>query len=315
MRIGWVGFHQEGLPALDALLAEGAVVGVMTLVPELAAKRSAVGDYHALCARHGVPLQEVAQINDERSLEFMRAWNADVIFVIGWSQILGEAALAIPRVGMVGAHASLVPHNRGSAPINWAILNGEHETGNTLMWLASDVDGGDIIDQIAFPITPYDTCASLYEKVAETNKRMILEAVAQFRKGVFPRRPQGNSNQHFLPRRRPEDGLIDWTRDAPALYRFVRALTRPYPGARCHHQGRCWHVWQAVLVELPAPPQALPGTVIGALRSPEPGACGILVGCGVGVLGILEMTDDGGEVLAGPALCDEFPKGVRFQHE
>ena len=315
MRIGWVGFHQEGIAALNALMADGAVVGVITLVPELAAQRSAVGDYRGLCAGYGVPLHEVAHINDERSLELMRAWDADVIFVIGWSQILSEEALAVARVGTVGAHASLLPDNRGSAPVNWAILNGEQETGNSLMWLASDVDGGDLIDQMTFPITPYDTCASLYEKVAETNKRMILRAVARFRSGVFPRRPQGKSAQPLLRRRRPEDGRMDWNGDATALYRFVRALTRPYPGALAYHQGRCWYVWQAVLVELSAPPDVLPGTVVGALRSPEPRACGILVACGHGVLGILEMSDEHVKVLAGPALCDAFSKGVRFQNE
>jgi methionyl-tRNA formyltransferase len=96
-----------------------------------------------------------------------------MVFVIGWTQILRPETLKLATIGMIGAHASLLPHNRGRAPINWALIRGEKQTGNSLIWLAEDVDSGDIIDQTVIPISPYDTCASLYTRVGESNKEMI----------------------------------------------------------------------------------------------------------------------------------------------
>ena len=175
MRFGWVGCHAEGLPALEALLDAGTPIsGLVTLRPELAARRSGAVDYAPLAARHHVPLYRVGNINDADGHEALRALDADIVFVIGWSQILHAPALRLARTGMIGAHASLLPHNRGSAPVNWALIRGERQTGNSLIWLAEDVDGGAVIDQTAFCITAYDTCASLYERVAASNRDMLL---------------------------------------------------------------------------------------------------------------------------------------------
>ena len=163
MRFGWVGCHVEGLSALEALLAACTpITGVITLRPELAAQRSGAVDYAPLCVRYGIPLARVGNINEPDGLAALRTLDADVVFVIGWSQILRPAALQLARTGMIGAHASLLPQLRGSAPINWALIRGERQTGNSLIWLAQDVDRGAIIDQTAFCITPYDTCATLY---------------------------------------------------------------------------------------------------------------------------------------------------------
>src|SRR5690349_22024221 len=175
VRFAWVGFHQEGLEALEALLQAGAPIkAVLTLRPDLAAKRSGGADYFPVCGKYGVPLHQISDINNDDARKILADVQADVVFVIGWHQIVRPDALRLAGVGMVGAHASLLPHNRGSAPINWAIINGEKETGNSLIWLAPDVDAGDIIDQMAFPIEPSDTCATLYDQVAPTNREMLL---------------------------------------------------------------------------------------------------------------------------------------------
>src|SRR4051812_1382898 len=166
VRFAWVGFHQEGIEALDALLDAGAPIKcVLTLRPDLAAKRSGGADYFPVCGKHGVPLHYISDINNDDARSILAAVQPDIVFVIGWHQIVRPDALRLARVGMIGAHASLLPHNRGSAPINWAIINGEKETGNSLIWLAPDVDAGDIIDQMAFPISETDTCATLYRQV------------------------------------------------------------------------------------------------------------------------------------------------------
>ena len=144
MKFGWIGFHREGLPALQGVLERGyRVEAVLTLRPDLAAKRSgAATDYWTLCREFGVPLHEVANINDQASLELLRGRDLDVVFVIGWTQIVRSPALRLARIGMIGAHASLLPRNRGRAPINWTLIRGEQQTGNSLIWLAEGVDQG-----------------------------------------------------------------------------------------------------------------------------------------------------------------------------
>lgn len=304
MRFAWVGAHREGLPALEALVAAGApIVGAVTLTPEAAARRSGAADYRALCARLGVPLAEVKDINAPESVAALAALEADVLFVIGWSQILRPAALATARLGAIGAHASLLPHGRGSAPVNWAIIRGETEGGNTLMWLATGVDEGSIIDQAAFPITPYDTCASLYDRVAESNRDMLLRLLPRLLAGERPGRPQPPTTEPILPRRRPADGRIEWRRPADQVYAFVRALTRPYPGAFGRLDGTRWTVWQAAL--LPAgDPAAPPGAVLGPVTSPVDAACGQAVACGDGAVLALDVEAEDGTRLSGRALAE-----------
>src|SRR2546421_569407 len=241
MRFGWVGCHAEGHPALEALLDAGApLTGVVTLRPELAARRSGAVDYAPLAARHHVPLYRVGNINDPDGHEALRALDADIVFVIGWSQILHPPTLRLARSGMIGAHASLLPHNRGSAPINWALIRGERHAGNSLLWLAEDVDGGAVIDQTTFCITAYDTCASLYERVAASNRDMLLGLVPRLLAGERPGRPQPAGEESVLPRRRPADGRIDWGGASRAGYDVLRAPPPPHPRPFRRLGGRRW---------------------------------------------------------------------------
>jgi methionyl-tRNA formyltransferase len=314
-RFAWVGFHAEGLPALEALLAAGApIAAVLTLKPELAAKRSGGVDYAPVCARYGVPLHYIAGINEPEPYEILKAVQPDVLFVIGWHQIVRQPLMSLPRHGLIGAHASALPHNRGSAPINWAILRGEPETGNTLMWLAEGVDEGDIIDQRRFPITLYDNCATLYAQVAATNRAMLLDLLPKLLAGERPGRPQPRGDEPVLRRRRPADGCITWDCDARQVYDFVRALTRPYPGAFSTLNGRRWWIWGAALPPDTGGFAAAPGEVVGPVVSPVPEACGQLVACGNDGNGVilLEVDDGQGTRLAGRELSEQDWTGQRW---
>ncbi|MGH7559672.1 MAG: methionyl-tRNA formyltransferase [Gemmatimonadales bacterium] len=312
MRFAWVGFHAEGLPALEAMLdARAPIKAVLTLEPALAAQRSAHGDYDSLCRRFDVPLLYIAHINEPRAHHLLTRLAPDVVFVIGWHQVARRPTLDLARVGMIGAHAGLLPHNRGSAPINWALIRGEQETGNTLLWLADGVNAGDIIDQTVIPISPYDTCATLYARVAESNREMLLRLLPRLLAGERPGRPQPPSAEPLLPRRRPADGTIDWSRPAPAVYDFVRALTRPYPGAFSCLDGRRWRIWQAALPD-GANGSREPGSILGPSVSPVDDACGLLVACGEGSVILLEVESPDGEVLRGRALSEQTWAGQRW---
>lgn len=316
MKIVWVGFHWEGPPALRGVLEQGyRVEAVLTLKPHLAARRSGTVDYSALCREFGVPLHEIANINDDASLELLRGLDPDVAFVIGWTQIVRPSALRLARIGMIGAHASLLPRNRGRAPINWALIRGDRQTGNSLIWLAEGVDCGDIIDQTVIPITPYDTCASLYNRVAASNREMILRVLPRLLAGERPGRPQLHTDEPELPGRRPEDGLLDWSMDHVAAYNFVRALTRPYPGAFSRLDGKRWTIWQCACLPGACPPGARPGEVMGPVFSPEEGACGQAVACGTGAIVLLELEDERGEILKGPRLSDQAWEGRVWGNE
>lgn len=318
LRFAWVGFHAEGMAALQALLAAGAPIGaVLTLRPELAAKRSGGVDYGPLCASYNVPLHHIAGINEPDAFEILSQLAPDVVFVIGWHQIVRPPVMALARLGLIGAHASLLPHNRGSAPINWAIIRGERETGNTLMWLAAGVDEGDIIDQRTIPITPYDTCASLYAQVGATNRDMLVAVLPRLLAGERPGRPQPRGDEPVLRRRRPADGRITWDCPAGSVYDFVRALTRPYPGAFSALDGRQWWIWEAAL--LPdlgaAAPAAAPGEVVGPVISSNDAACGQIVACGSGALILLDVEDAAGVRLRGRALAEQNWTGQRWETE
>jgi methionyl-tRNA formyltransferase len=304
MRFGWIGFHEEGVLALRAIVEHGyRVAGVVTLSPAAAARRSAAADYRALCGELGLPVIEVANINEPDGLAALASLELDFAFVIGWTQLVRAPARALVRAGLIGAHASLLPWARGRAPINWAIIQGQSRTGNTLLWLDDAVDGGDLIDQTEFPITPYDTCATLYERVAESNRDMILRVLPRLLRGERPGCAQPASTDPPLPGRKPEDGRVDWSRTSQQVYDLVRAVTRPYPGAFSELDGRRWLLWRCAL--LPgSEPGARPGTVVGPLRSPAPDACGQVVQCGRGQVVLLDVEGDG-ETLRGPLLSDQ----------
>ena len=315
MRFAWLGFHAEGLPALEALLEAGAPIGaVLTLRPDLAAKRSGGADYAPICRRAGVPLHFVANINDSDARRLLEEIAPDVMFVIGWHQIVRAEALRLARIGMVGAHASPLPHNRGSAPVNWALIRGERETGNTIFWLTESIDAGDIIDQMRFPITPYDTCATLYEKVAQSNRDMLLRLVPRLSAGERPGRPQQKTDEPVLPRRRPADGCVNWNQPSRAVYDFVRALTRPYPGAFSSLDGHRWFIWRAALSPM-SNGIAPPGAMLGPVVSPVEAACGQLVSCRTGTVTLLEVEREDGVALRGPALSDQAWSGKRWRDE
>ena len=317
LRIGWIGFHVEGQIALQALLEQGyRPEAVFTLGEEQLAKRSGAFGYEEICRRHDLKLYAIRHINDPESVELLRNLTLDVVFVIGWSQIIGPEALQTASLGMIGAHAAWLPHNRGSAPVNWAILRGESEGGNTLMWLNENVDDGEIIDQTAFPITPYDTCATVYEKVAQSNRDMILNLLPKLMAGQRPASPQSPSEEPLLPRRRPKDGRIDWTDGSRNVYNLIRALTRPYPGAFGELDGQRYLVWDAALLPGDPYPGAEAGRALGPVINPWPSpACGQAVACGQGAVVLLEVETADGTVWKGLELSELAWEGKIWTHE
>ncbi len=285
-RILFVGAVLEGHRCLEALVDAGERVdAIVTIDPELGATTSGWVPFDDLAARLDVPLLTVRNLNRPEEVARVAGLRPDLIVVIGWTRLLGEELLRLPRLGAVGFHASLLPRYRGRAPVNWAIINGESETGNTMFFLDPGVDTGDIIDQRAIPIEETDDCATLYEKVADAGTAMLLEHLPALRAGTAPRRRQDERLATVMPRRRPEDGRIDWSRGRRALFDWVRALTHPYPGAFTELGGRRLFIWRAETGREATAAQ--PGTV---LDGPDGS---IEVATGDGTLRLLAVQWDG----------------------
>jgi methionyl-tRNA formyltransferase len=316
MRIGWVGFHMEGIPALEALLEQGVrIEAVFTLKSELAARRSGAGDYQTLCRKFRIQLHQIGNINEPSAVALLRELNLDLVFVLGWTQILKPETIRTAKIGMIGAHASLLPRNRGRAPVNWALIRGETITGNSLIWLAEHVDSGDVIDQTTINISPYDTCDSVYQRVAISNKEMILRALPKLAVGERVGRPQGSVNEPLLPGRQPKDGLINWADDSAKVYNFIRGLTRPYPGAFSWLNGQRWLIWQSALLPNNIVSDVPPGEIIGPVFSPIESACGQMVACGKGALVLLELEGENGQTLCRRELSEQAWRGKVWRNE
>ncbi|MFI5282281.1 MAG: methionyl-tRNA formyltransferase [Candidatus Dormibacterales bacterium] len=306
MRIGWIGSHMEGVPALRAVLERRfPVAGIVTLAPAAAARMSGAADYTSIGREFGIPVFEVEDLNAESGLKKLAELSLDVAFVIGWTQLVKQAARDLIRVGVIGAHASLLPHNRGRAPVNWALIRGEQKTGNSLLWLGDSVDGGDVIDMTRISITPYDSCASIYEQVALSNRDMILRLIPKLLAGERPGTPQPGLEEPLLAKRRPADGKLDWSVGSTGVYDFVRALTRPYPGAFSWLDAQRWTIWACALLPELAVSDGPPGKVIGPVVSPVEEACGQLVWCGEGAVTVLEVEAEDGRVLKGRQLSEQ----------
>lgn len=231
-RIALVGVHSEARAPFRFLVESGeCVVGLVTLTAEKLASVSGAVDLEPLAQEFGIPLFRTPNVNEPACEAWLRELQPDVLLVIGWTQLLREPLLRLPTLAAIGFHASLLPRYRGRAPVNWAIINGEGETGNTMIVLEPGADEGDIVAQRRIPITPTDTCGTIYDHVGRTEADMLAEVIPLIRQGRMPRRKQDDSLATVMPRRRPADGIIDWGKPANRLHDWVRALTHPYPGA------------------------------------------------------------------------------------
>ena len=195
--------------------------------------------------QHEIPLYKIKNTNTPETAQLIKEINPEVIFVIGWTRLVSAEILAIPKYGCIGMHASLLPKYRGRAPVNWALINNEKLTGNTMILLDDGVDTGDILLQRSISITLADTCGTLYDKVADAGREMIRESIPHLQKGELSRTPQNHDQATVMPKRTPEDGLIDWTKPALELFNWVRALTHPYPGAFTYYQSKKLFIWDA----------------------------------------------------------------------
>ncbi len=214
--------------------------------------------------------------------QVLEKWRPDFVLALGWYHIVPEKIIRLPQLGWACLHAALLPKGRGMAPINWAIINGERETGVTFFYLDKNVDSGDIIAQTRLTIDIDDTCASLYEKATQASEEILRRYLPRIAAGTAPRIKQNEVEATYYRLRTPADGLIDWDQDARHVYDFIRAQTHPYPGAFTLVDNRKLYIWRAVVTE--SEPASGPG--IGEFVRTDRGT---EVQCGRGRIRLLEV--------------------------
>jgi methionyl-tRNA formyltransferase len=294
MRLVFIGASRFGLRCLESVgqLAEWDVAGVVT-APErfsISYNRDGVvnvlhADVESYCLRHSLPCSVIQRgMSGGGLLETVTAWRPDAFLVVGWYHMIPPSWLAVAPA--YALHASLLPDYSGGAPLVWAMINGEKRTGITLFQLANGVDNGPIVAQAAVAIEPSDTIASLYGAIETAGLDLVATHLPALARGAVSLVPQDESKRRVFPQRSPADGLIDWHQSAARLHDFVRAQTRPYPGAFTLSNGRQVRIWAAAKGECVLADRLQAGSV--ELRGDR-----LFVKTGEGTLELLDIEIEG----------------------
>jgi len=296
MRIVFMGTPDFAVPSLQALLeadpeAVGRVVGVVTQPdrPKGRGGRFTPPSVKVVAERAGLSVVQPLKMKDPDFLDTLRAWAPDLIAVTAFGRILPPVVLGLPPKGCVNVHGSLLPKYRGAAPIQWAIINGETETGITTMLMDPGMDTGPMLLREATPILPTDTAGDLAARLAPIGGRLLAETIARLKKGTITPTPQDNTQASLAPMLKKEDGALDWRGEAAVLANRVRGLT-PWPGAYTYYGDERWQIWRAEPVET-GRADVEPGTVLEATKA------AIRIAAGKGSLLIRELQSASGKRL------------------
>ncbi len=239
-------YHEVGYACLDELIRHGQPVTAVFTHQDDPAERIWFPSVTELARRHGIPVYAPSAVNAPEWIEHIRVLAPELILSFYYRHLLSREILALPRLGAFNMHGSLLPKYRGRAPINWAIIHGETETGVTLHRMAARPDAGDIVEQETVPIVPRDTALDVFGKVVVAARAVLARQLDNLVEGRTPRIPQDESQATYFGGRRPEDGRIDWRESATAIFNLVRAVTHPYPGAFTDVDRRRLFVWCAL---------------------------------------------------------------------
>lgn len=299
MRLIFAGTPEFAARALAALLHAGHDVVLVLTQPDRPAGRGlrvAPSAVKTLAHERGLSVNQPVSLKDEATLARLGALGVDAMVVAAYGLILPEPVLAIPRLGAINIHASLLPRWRGAAPIQRAILTGDALTGISIMQMDRGLDTGPLLAVESMAIAAEDTSASLHDKLAGLGARLIVTVLAQLERGQLNAEPQTVAGVSYAAKITRADAVIDWSEAAPVIERKVRAFN-PLPGATTTIRGAGLKIWRARA----SLAEGAPGTIL------EAGANGIVIACGTGSLCVLELQRAGGRKLAAAQFLGGFP--------
>ena len=305
-RVWFFGSGEIGVPTLQALARAHTLAGVVTQPdrPQGRGQRKAPMPIKMAAQPLAVPVLEPASTRDPQLPALIQRSRPDLLVVMAYGGILPSALLHLAPHGAWNVHPSLLPKYRGAAPIPWALMHGDAETGITLFEMDTQVDHGPILAQTRLPIAPEETTATLAERVSRAAPDLLLATLAQMERGVLSKTPQDDRQATMAPRLTKADGWVDWSLPAAVIARRARALV-PWPGCLTSWQGRALKLLRVTAQTdiTPATPGIPPSTVLRANEA------GILVQTGRGAVAIQELQLSGGRPLDAAA----FLRGHRIR--
>jgi methionyl-tRNA formyltransferase len=290
--IVYMGTPEFAVPTLEALhLSRHTVAAVVTQPdrPKGRGRKLAPPPTKQTALALGYPVVQPKSVKSDAFFEEMRQYQPDLFVVVAMGQILPPRLLALPRLGAINVHASLLPRLRGSAPIQWAIINGDTESGVTTMQMDAGMDTGDMLLKATTPINDTDTAQSLHDRLAPLGAELLIKTLEQMAAGSLKPIPQSAAAATMAPMLSKKDGHIDWRRSALEIDRLVRGMT-PWPGAYTFCGGRRLRLYRTR--PLPLESSATPCTIVQGFADE------LSVATGDGVLGVLEIQGASGKRLA-----------------
>ena len=303
MRIVFMGTPEFALPSLRILRARSYELAAVVTAPDKPrgrGQRMSVSPVKAFAVEHALPLLQPQDLRVPEFASKLRSIAPDLIVVVAF-RILPPEVYSIPRLGSFNLHASLLPKYRGAAPINWAVINGETETGVTTFLLQERVDTGSILLRRSLPIGPDESAGDLHDRLAELGAAAVFETVRMLEQGTAHPEVQDDEGATRAPKIFREDCRIDWARPAAAVHNFVRGLS-PSPCAWTEHDSRVVKVSRTRVSPIPAPPDVPAGTVFR--RTDDL----LLVSTSAGAVALLELQQEGKRRLD----VTEFLRGYRI---
>ncbi|GAB6181072.1 methionyl-tRNA formyltransferase [Desulfotomaculum defluvii] len=305
MRIVFMGTPDFAAASLKSLIhSNQQVVAVVTQPdkPKGRGKQVQAPPVKILAQEYDLPVLQPASIKTREFLDTMKEINPDCIIVVAYGKILPPELLELPPKGCINVHASLLPYYRGSAPIHWAIINGEPETGVTTMYMDKGMDTGDMILKKPVPIGAEDTLGYLHDKLAVEGAKLLIETINLLKQNRVPRTPQNNALATYAPMLKKANERIQWSASAHDIHNHVRGMN-PWPGTYTTWEDKILKIWQtAIPAQNQNKVEAVPGSVLEANSS------GLLVQTGQGQIIIKELQLQGskrmevGEFLRGKLL-------------
>lgn len=301
MKVVFFGTPAFAVPSLSALTADPAfeVVGVVTQPdrPRGRGQKVTAGAVKVLAETHGLHVLQPVRLGDAGVRDAIAAIGADLGVVAAYGKLLPAWLIALPPLGLVNVHASLLPAYRGAAPVHRAIMDGVDETGVTIMRVVLELDAGPMLDRVVVPIGPDVTSDALERELARAGAALLMRVLTRMRVGTVVETPQDVAGVTYAPKITRADAPIDWRRPAAVLHDQVRGL-HPWPHASFSCRGRRIIAHRSTVPGLPA--AAAPGTIVGA------GAAGIDVAAGDGqILRLLVLQLEGGR----PQAAADFQAG------
>ena len=247
MRIVFMGTPDFSVPALEALVKGGhQVIAAVTQPdkPKGRGKAVLMTPVKEKALEMGIPVYQPVKVREPEFVKTLADLAPDVIVVVAFGQILPKSILEIPRYGCVNIHASLLPKYRGAAPIQWAVIDGEKETGVTTMFMNEGLDTGDMLEKEVVPLDPKETGGSLHDKLSAVGGRLILSTLKGLEDGTLKGTPQTDEGSCYAKMLKKSLGDIDWTMDGAAIERLIRGLN-PWPSAYTSLHGKTLKIWDA----------------------------------------------------------------------